>query len=179
MESQFIGELDARHIENKWWRLLAPFGFYSAKYDITAVAPSGFVLDFPSVPRLPFAYWLAGGTGNKKSVPHDLGYRWFEDRIMFDMIFHEAGMVENRAMVDQRLYKKAQRFVLNKAMTGFVLTMGWTAKETVSGCLDYRNKDQCSRFCRTDPDKCEHYYHNWRECVVPGYHPEILKLHGA
>jgi hypothetical protein len=172
MKSCFIGELDARHLENKWWKLLAPFGFYSSEYDVTVVAPAGFVLDFSSVPRLPLTYWIAGGTGNKKSVPHDVGYRWFNERIMFDFIFHEAGVVSSKMESNQKWYAKTWRTLLNKTMTAAVLVVGWATKEILPGCLDYRNKT-CDKLC----DNCYNYYPLWKECKVKGYQPEILNLH--
>jgi hypothetical protein len=40
----------------------------------TIIVPAGFVTDFASVPRLPFAYLLAGGVAHKAAVVHDFLY---------------------------------------------------------------------------------------------------------
>lgn len=79
------------------WKLLVPLLFDSAVlYELIEV-PTGFVTDFASVPRIPFAYWLAGGAGDAAAVLHDFLYRFrnlfpFPDvtRRQADMVFLEA-----------------------------------------------------------------------------------------
>lgn len=178
IESQFIGELDARHIEGKWWVLLSPFGYYSAKYDVTICAPPGFVTDFSSVPRVPFAYWFAGGTGNQESVPHDLGYRWFSRRLMFDMMFYEGGRVRSALRENQHWLHRTGRFVRTLVMSGTVVAVGWAVKETLPGCLDYRHK----KICKANSFNCvvcENFYPKWESCKLSGFQPDILKLHAC
>lgn len=57
-------------------------------------------------------------------------------------------------------------------MTVAVLGVGWATKETLPGCLDYRNKN-CNKLC----GNCDKYYPLWKECKVDGYRPEILNIH--
>lgn len=175
MKSQFIGELDARHIEGQWWRLKAPFAYYSAEYNITICAPVGFVLDFSSVPRLPLAYMLAGGTGNRESTIHDLLYRFFYERIMADLIFFESGRVRSRERENQQFLYRAGRLVRTSLMTGMVLGLGWTQHDPLPGCLDYRKKKTCGQNCL----ECGNYYAAWFFCKMDGYKPELLDIHGA
>lgn len=52
------------------WRLLANLVYLSETHGLVVV-PSGFVTDFASVPRLPFAYWLTGDTAHASAVVHD------------------------------------------------------------------------------------------------------------
>lgn len=172
-KSQFIGEVEARYLVGPWWRMLSPFGFYSAKYDVTVIIPTGFVTDFSSVPRFPGAYWFAGGTGNRKSLPHDLGYRWFEERHMFDVIFHEAGVVEDKMQPSQNIAYKAFRWLRNGTMTGTVMALGWAVKATIPGCLDYRERETCGRNCVD----CPNFYPGWFLCKEEGFHPELLEMH--
>lgn len=176
MKSQFIGNLDVRHIEGPWWRLLKPFGYYSAKYNITICTPSFFVTDFASVPRLPVAYWIAGGTGNEESVPHDLGYRWFSERHMFDMIFFESGIVRSNMRSNQKLLYQYGRYLRNISMTGMVISVGWAVKKEMPGCLDYRFKKICvkeNKICV----ECHNYYPKWELCKMNGFRPDILEFH--
>jgi hypothetical protein len=62
-------------------------------------------------------------------------------------------------------------------MTGVVLALGRASFRAKPGCLD--DRQPCNQVCRIDTKKCEHYYPAWRQCVMPGYHPEILNLHGG
>jgi hypothetical protein len=55
------------------------------------VVPSGFETDFASVPRLPFAYLLVGGIGNRAAVVHDYLYSTgLYSKEIADNIFLEA-----------------------------------------------------------------------------------------
>lgn len=178
MKSQFFGTLSADHIEGKWWKLTKPLGYYSESLDITICGPIGFVTDFSSVPRLPFAYWLAGGTGNWESIPHDVGYRYgLIDRWKLDYMFYESGRVRTSMRKKQSLLLNTFRWVRTTGMTVTVMLFGWASFNSKPGCLDYREK--CNQKCLIDPNKCENYYKNWRECILPGYRPDIIELHGS
>ena len=171
MNSQFFGNLRADNLEGKWWRLVNGLGFYSAKFDKTFYAPPRFVTDFASVPRLPLAYWLAGGTGKWEAVIHDMGYRYDFGKRMLDSVFYESGMVR----ADTRTDKKwtAFRKIRLGLMTGMVQVFGGFAYDPVPGCLDYRQKKTCGRECIA----CDLYYLLWQTCCVDGYVPDIAQIH--
>lgn len=75
---------------NELWRLTGPL-VYSSDLVGNVVVPEGFVTDFASVPRLPFAYFMAGNTARWASVIHD--YLYVEKslpRDVCDAVFLEA-----------------------------------------------------------------------------------------
>jgi len=174
MKSHFIGHLSADHIEGKWWRLAEPLGFYSARYNLTIVAPAGLVLDFASVKRVPVAYWLAGNTGHWEAAIHDPMYRFGQPhRHMADRIFHDAGRVRSALRENQNRLPRAGRFVRTWLMTAAVATLGWIDYDPVPGCLDYRHKDRCTRDCPA----CGNFYPDWPWCICIGYAPDTLERH--
>lgn len=98
--SQFLTPLDARRIEDTshdgrgTWQLLAPLVYQSDVAGITVTAPTGFVTDLASVPRLPFAYLLTGGVGHAAAVIHDALYiTHVTTRETADNVFYEALLV--------------------------------------------------------------------------------------
>jgi hypothetical protein len=98
--SRFRTPLDLRRIEDTsrdgrgTWELLAPLVYESDLAGITICAPTGFVTDLASVPRLPFAYLLTGGVGHAAAVIHDCLYTGHQvTRAVADDIFHEALLV--------------------------------------------------------------------------------------
>ncbi|GAA0586621.1 DUF1353 domain-containing protein [Halomonas salifodinae] len=75
------------------WRLARDLIYSSARYGQLIEAPSGFVTDYASVPRLPFVFVLTGDTGHRAAVIHDYLYRhgapqW--SRRQADQIFRDA-----------------------------------------------------------------------------------------
>ena len=52
--------------------------------------PKGFKTDLASVPRLPFAYLVAGGTANSPAVVHDYLLVKGVERATADKVFKEA-----------------------------------------------------------------------------------------
>lgn len=52
------------------WKLLCELAYNSQIHGLIIV-PAGYVTDFASVPRLPFAYWLTGDTAHASAVVHD------------------------------------------------------------------------------------------------------------
>lgn len=52
------------------WRLQTDLAYLSELYGMIVV-DAGFETDFASVPRVPFAFWLAGGTAEASAVIHD------------------------------------------------------------------------------------------------------------
>jgi hypothetical protein len=82
--------------EGDKWETLAPLGYFSEKYDKNIIVPLSFKTDLASVPRLPFAYWIAGGVAAAPAVVHDwlynrgIKYKQIETRKEADLIFLEA-----------------------------------------------------------------------------------------
>lgn len=82
------------------WRLLAPLSFCSALTNEVYTAEAGFVTDFASVPRIPFAYLLAGDTAHASAVIHDYlaRYVYIANEISWNIaadVFGEAMKLEN------------------------------------------------------------------------------------
>ena len=71
----FETELEVRQsdINDNLWELTAELVYASQHRDHIRV-PKGFITDFASVPRLPFAYLLFGGIAQRPAVIHDFLY---------------------------------------------------------------------------------------------------------
>lgn len=73
------------------WRLLQPLIYQSDIAARTITVPTGFVTDYASVPRIPVAWYLAGGEAPKPAVVHDYLYTSHElPRATADAVFREA-----------------------------------------------------------------------------------------
>jgi hypothetical protein len=68
----FTSPLRVQEITNGQWVLTDDF--VVTIDDKTVSVPKGFITDFASVPRLPFAYMMFGGIGNRPAVLHDYLY---------------------------------------------------------------------------------------------------------
>lgn len=91
MRSRFLTSLQLVMIEEKKWKLMAPFKYISAELKQEIVVPQDFITDFASVPRLPLAFLLAGDTAHKAAVIHDYLYRCSDvKRGVADSVFLEA-----------------------------------------------------------------------------------------
>lgn len=89
--AEFRSPLMAQVVDDSTDILATPLIFYSAILKREIVVPAGFQTDYASVPRLPFAYWLAGGVAKKAAVIHDYLYRSAEStRAEADAVFREA-----------------------------------------------------------------------------------------
>ena len=68
--ARFLTKLVAEHVPPHDWALHEPLVYES---DIlgTITVPAGYLTDLASVPRLPMAYALFGGTANASAVVHD------------------------------------------------------------------------------------------------------------
>ncbi|MGF6549288.1 DUF1353 domain-containing protein [Paraburkholderia youngii] len=76
------------------WRLMAPLIYQSDVAGQTFTVPTGFLTDLASVPRIPIAYLLAGGTSNEASVVHDFLYSTQPvTRAIADAVLREASAV--------------------------------------------------------------------------------------
>lgn len=89
---RFLDPLIVEEIHADRWRLVHELRYDSAILGARVIAPVGFVTDFSSVPRVPLAWWLAGDTGRKAGVIHDLlyCYRLPGQRALADRVFNEA-----------------------------------------------------------------------------------------
>lgn len=70
---EFDSYLDTREIADGAWELLQDFTVFLHTEEKTyeVIIRKGFITDYASVPRLPFAYLLYGGIGNYAAVLHD------------------------------------------------------------------------------------------------------------
>jgi len=60
------------------WRITAPLVYQSDILGRQMVIEPGFLTDYASVPRVPFAYWLFGDTSHRAAVVHDWLYHHHE-----------------------------------------------------------------------------------------------------
>jgi hypothetical protein len=73
---EFDSYLDTREIADGVWELLQDFTVFihTEEQTFEVIIGKGFVTDYASVPRIPFAYMLYGGIGNYAAVLHDALY---------------------------------------------------------------------------------------------------------
>lgn len=74
MTPKFETELVVQAIDDKHWKLVEDLVYRSNIVGLVYV-PAGFLTDFASVPRLPFAYLLAGNTAHAAATVHDALYQ--------------------------------------------------------------------------------------------------------
>ena len=73
------------------WIVLSPLVYQSGVAGMEIAVPAGFETDLASVPRLPFVYWLTGGTSVEAAVVHDYLYSThLVCRKMADAVLREA-----------------------------------------------------------------------------------------
>jgi hypothetical protein len=109
MNVTFLTPLKLEKLEGDRWSVDEPFvvAIYTEKAaafpvipsylttdGIVITVPAGFNNDLASVPRLPFAYWLAGGTAEKAGVVHDYLYSVKAPRDLADEVFMAAMKAE-------------------------------------------------------------------------------------
>lgn len=88
----FASPLRVERIDGGQWKLLS--AFHVDVDDERIVVPAGFVTDFASVPRLPLAYYIAGGRGVKSATLHDHLYTEKREREWADRVLREALVAE-------------------------------------------------------------------------------------
>ena len=71
--------------------------------------PRGFYTDLASVPRLPFAYYLAGGRGVRAATLHDHLYTIRADRSWADSVFYHALLAEGEPEIIAKAMHDAVR----------------------------------------------------------------------
>lgn len=78
------------------FQLDAPLRYWSDRLQARVEVPAGFITDMASVPKLPLAWLLAGGTANEAAVIHDWLYTTHGvdgrpvTRSQADAVFREA-----------------------------------------------------------------------------------------
>ena len=120
--SAFLDPLRLRLIGPDRWILEGRFRYLSDVAGQIIESPAEFVSDLASVPRLPFAYLIAGGRCPQAAVPHDLLYQHpdWEDRPLADLIFWEAAGV---TQPDLGIYAESDR--IRRLMWAGIRAGGW------------------------------------------------------
>lgn len=95
-KAEFLTNLDTRTIDDTLQKLLAPLRYYSKALKREIEVPANFVTDGASVPRVPIAYWLAGGKAKRAACVHDYLYQTHScrSRRQADLVFLEAMRVD-------------------------------------------------------------------------------------
>ena len=88
MNVLFLSKLRTEDIDDER-AVLTDSLFALVETDVIEV-PKGFQTDFASVPRIPLAYMLAGGTARRAAVLHDYLYTQQRDREWADDVFLAA-----------------------------------------------------------------------------------------
>lgn len=91
MQVQYLSPLVVERVE-QGWRLYSEFRVNVDGEAITI--PAGYFTDFASVPRLPLAYYLAGGRGVRAATLHDYLYEKRHPRDWADSVFYHALLAE-------------------------------------------------------------------------------------
>lgn len=95
MKVKFLTPLNVTKLHNGRWLLSREFCFQVDGQPYCV--PQGFETDFASVPRLPFAYLLAGNTSHEAAVIHDWMYADGFKRPYADQVFRAALQTEGVA----------------------------------------------------------------------------------
>ena len=93
MNARFLTKLSVKRVDpdSEDWELTSELAFSSAVLDRLIIVPIGFVTDFASVPRLPFAFLLFGAVAQEAAVVHDFLYSTGAcSRKLADEVFSEA-----------------------------------------------------------------------------------------
>jgi hypothetical protein len=91
----FLDPLRVKLVGRNRWITEARFRMWSAVANRIIEVPAEFVTDFASVPRLPFAFMIAGGRCPQAAVPHDWLYQHpdWDNRGLADAVFLEAAEI--------------------------------------------------------------------------------------
>jgi hypothetical protein len=92
MNVRFHSVLRVEKIKDDKWRVLESFCFEVD--DKRIWIPKFYVTDFASVPRLPFAYLVAGNVSHIAPLIHDFLYYHGYDREWSDNVFYHALLEE-------------------------------------------------------------------------------------
>lgn len=91
IQARFLDPLSVTRRPGGRWALTRPLRYQSAVLRALLTVHAGFLTDFASVPRLPFAFWLFGDTAHAEAVVHDfLCATKIVPRAQADRVFLEA-----------------------------------------------------------------------------------------
>ena len=153
----WLSDFDIRQVDDTYFMLLQDLVYYSKKYNIKISVPASMVSDGPSVPRIPFLFWLFGHKGKRAAVVHDWLYRnMLLPREICDAIFREA-------LRDSKKYAFTANGMFAGVRVGGWAHYGgnWKTEGKYVGCLDPRI--ECDNLCMS----CENYFAAYRLTVVP------------
>jgi len=106
MQVQYLSPLIVERVD-RGWRLHSEF---RVKVDAEVVTvPAGYDTDFASVPRLPLAFYLAGGRGVRAATLHDYLYEKQHPRKWADSVFYHALLAEGEPEVIAKAMHDAVR----------------------------------------------------------------------
>lgn len=102
MSAAFLSALEVECVDDTAssgrgiWRLTAPLRYYSDVLGRQIEVEAGFLTDYASVPRIPFAYWLFGDTSHRAAAIHDWLFHHHEicDEATANTVLLEAMTVE-------------------------------------------------------------------------------------
>jgi hypothetical protein len=136
MKVSFLSPLSVTEIQRgdglALWSLNKPFYCYvdNDGQKVEIIIPAEFITDFASVPRLPFAYLLYGGIGNRAGVVHDALYSAWKRIQVFTLIDNVKVDYEvTRSWADEVLRSALQEcgvgFFARNMMYSAVRLAGW------------------------------------------------------
>jgi len=145
--SEFLTKLQAEHDGGRYWRLLAPLGYYSSSLNAVITVPTGYVTNFATLSRglnaLRISLWVF-----EEAVIHDILYHWeLVPRAAADKVFYEALLVTQTPRS------------LAWLVYGLLRVCGRTHYGKTPGCLDPRLS--CDLHCSS----CPSYYFGWRHVL--------------
>jgi hypothetical protein len=112
---------EARSNNRALWKLTQEFRYNSPIYGLIIV-PTGFITDFASVPRLPFAYWLTGDTAHASAVVHDwlCRFDYMQHKVSWAKaadVFYEAMEYEGTPSWRRLMMKLGVKLAPNKRLS--------------------------------------------------------------
>jgi hypothetical protein len=144
MKVAFLNRVTTTEFSEGLHVLEKPFYFLieeEGKPIVEVTVPAGFVTDFCSVPRIPFAYLLFGNIGNRAGVAHDALYSpWNKIRVVDQKT--QQFVAQDRAWADSVLGAALKEcgvgWFARAMMVSAVRLAGWNFyKHTKLTVIDY------------------------------------------
>lgn len=128
--------LETRELAEKTFELTKPL-YSNIMIDdewYECIIPEGFVTDFASVPRVPFAYMLFGGKYNRTGTLHDGLYgNWHQIKLVHAALRYEV--LVTKELADKVLY----RSLLDEGASSFTAYMMYQGVNVFGGQFYKRN----------------------------------------